>query len=170
MHMKKVHFLALATFALLIFSCSDKKASVITFKGDIEGGDWINSNTIGKFGGYTGEYCSKADSTNQYSYGLRKSTSEISPDPINKVKISVWVKLEDLVKKTYLVVSVSDNDKKNLFWIGHEINPVVKEANKWYKFESEDIIPEGAQIETYLYNSNKNVAYVDDFEIIFSGE
>jgi len=172
--MKKIQYLVLGALTMLVFSCSNNKTFFPTFKGDIDGGDWINSNTIGKFGGHTGDNCSKVDSINQYSYGFSKLFSEISPNPIKKVKVSVWVKLEDISKKTSLVISVSGKDNKNIYWAGHEVNSVVKEANKWYKFEVEEALPdfdaEGVHIETYLLNVNKNIDYVDDFEIKFLSE
>lgn len=172
--MKKIQYLVLIALTILVFGCKDNKTFFPTFKSGIDGGDWINSNTIGKYWGFTGNNCSKVDSINQYSYGFWKLISEISPTPIKKVKISVQVRLNDLTKKTVFVVSVSSPKNKNIFWIGHDVNPVVKEANKWYKFEVEEVLPdfdaEGAHIETYLWNPNNNIAYVDDFEICFLGE
>jgi hypothetical protein len=173
--MKKVFYVIGFALAIFIVGCSNNKGFTPTYKGMIEGdGDWININTIGKYYGHTGDYCSRVDSNNVYSFGFRKSITEISSNPIKKVKISVWVKLDDINKKTSLVVSVVGKDGKNIFWNGHDVNPVVKEAGKWYKFEVEETLPEfdgeGAHIETYLNNPNKNVAYVDDFEIKFSEE
>jgi len=170
--MKNSNYLILIALIMLFFSCSENKEYIPTYKGSIEGGDWINISTIGYYGGgQTGDCSSKVDSLNQYSYGFRKLILEINQNPIKKVKVSVWVKLEDLNKKTILVISVSGKDKKNIFWEGHIINPVVKETNKWYKFEVEDDLPDfdadGAYIETYVWNPNKNIAYVDDFEIRF---
>jgi len=172
--MKKINYFIFAAAIILIYSCSEKKEFLTTFKGSIDGGDWINPNTIGKFYGYTGDYCSKIDTVNQYSYGFRKTISEFSQNPIKKIKVSVWVKLEDLSKKTPLVISVTGKDNKNIYWAGHDVNPSIKEANKWFKFEVNDSLPDfdpnGAHIETYVWNPNKNVAYVDDFEISFSAE
>ena len=173
--MKKIPFLVLSALSMLIFSCSNNKEFAPTYKGQIDGGDWINSHTIVNFGGFTGDRCSKVDSVYQYSYGIRKLVKEISPKPIKKIKVSVWVKLEDLNKKTTLVVSVSGKDDKSIFWTGHDINPVVKEANKWFKFEIEDLFPEiiesdSAVVGVYVWNPNNNVAYVDDFEISFFEE
>jgi hypothetical protein len=172
--MKKIQYFALAALTMLVFGCSNNKEFVPVFRGNIDGGDWINSNTIGNFGGHTGDHCSKVDSVNQYSYGFSKFFNEISLNSIKRVKISVWVKLEDLNKKTSLIISISGKDNKSIFWTGHELNSVVKETNKWYKLEVEDVLPEfdreGAHIETYIWNTNKNIAYVDDFEIRFVEE
>ena len=171
--MKKILFLVLGVFTLLVFSCSNNKEFVPVYKGSIDKGDWISCQTIGKFGGVTGDYCSKIDSINQYSYGFGKFINEISQNSIKKVKINVWVKLEDLTKKTQLVVSLG-KDNKNIFWNGHDVSPFIKETNKWYKVEVEDTFGEletkGAYIEIYLFNPNKNIAYVDDFEINFLEE
>ncbi len=171
--MKKILFLVLGVFTLLVFSCSNNKEFVPVFRGEIDEGDWINTHTIGKYGGVKRDYCSKIDSVYQYSYGFKKLVKEISPKPVKKIKTVAWVKLEDLNKKTLLVVSLGKDDK-NISWSGHEINPIIKEVNKWYKVEFEDTFPEydseGAYIEVYVFNPNKNIAYVDDFEISFFEE
>ncbi len=171
--MKKIPFLVLGVLTIFVLSCSNNKEFAPTYKGQIDGGDWINSHTIGNFGGFTGDRCSKVDSINQYSYGIRKLVKEISPKPIKKIKTVVWVKLEDLNKKMILVVSLG-KENKNIVWNGHDINPLVKETNKWYKIAFEDVFPEydleGTQIEAYVFNPDKNIAYVDDFEISFFEE
>lgn len=132
------------------------------------------NQTIGKYGGHNGDYCSRVDSANQYSYGFGKFVSEISSNPIKKVKESAWVKLTDLNKKIKFVVAINDKNNKNIFWAGHEINPIAKEVNKWYKIEIEDTFPEfesnGAHFETYIWNPDNNVAYIDDIEIQFFEE
>ena len=172
--MKKIQYFILGALTVLFFGCSNNSDFSPTYRGEIDGGEWINNYTIGKYWGYTGEYCSKVDSINQYSYGFKKSFDEISPNPIKKVKISVWVRLDDRNKKAILVLSVNDKNKKNVYWVGHDVNPVVKEINKWYNFEVEEKLPDfesaGATIETYIFNPDKNVVYVDDFKIIFSEE
>jgi len=165
--MKKFQYLVLGTLTLLIFSCSNKKEFVPTFNGK----DWGINSTIGKYGGHTGDFCSKIDSINQYSYGFGKLLSEISPDPIKTVKASVWVKLEHLDKNIKLVLAITGPTHKTILWKGHEINSVAKEVNKWYEFEVEEALPdfdaEGAYIEIYVWNPDKNVAYVDDLEVKF---
>lgn len=169
--MKKIQYLVLGALAMLVFSCSDNREFAPTFKGDIDGGDWINIYTIGKYWGYTGEYCSRIDSVNRDSYGFRKLTSEISQNPIRRVKISTWVRLENLNNNVNLILSVSGKDSKNIYWESFAINPVIKEANKWFKFEKDMVIPaEGFKIESYVTNLGKNNAYIDDFEIRFFGE
>jgi hypothetical protein len=171
--MKKIKLVILGAMATLILSCSEKKEFNIKYKGYIDEGDWVSSQTIGEYGGYTGSHCSKVDSINQYSWGLKKVLNEIDQNPIKKVKVSLWVKLQDLNKKTKLVVAVSDKNKKSILWVGRDVNDVVKEVNKWYKFETEETLPEyedGATIEIYLFNPNKNIAFVDDVEMNFIGE
>jgi hypothetical protein len=170
--MKKFQYFILGALTFIVFGCSNNKEFFPTFKGSIDGGDWINSYTIGNFGGHTGDHCSKVDSINQYSYGFSKMLNEISPNPIKKAKVSVWIKLEDIKKETSLILSISGKVNKNILWLGHPVNAVVKEVNKWYKFEVEDKLPsdfdhEGAHFDTYIWNPNKNIAYVDDFEISF---
>ena len=59
--MKKIQYLVLGTLTMLVFSCSNNNEFIPTFKGNINSGDWIGSNTVGKFGGHTGDYCSKVD-------------------------------------------------------------------------------------------------------------
>jgi hypothetical protein len=172
--MKRMCYFAITAITILSLSCSDKKTFVPTFNGNIDGGDWVNANSVGKFGGHTGDNCSKVDSICQYSFGFYKLLSEISPDPIKKVKISVWLKLEDLSKKSTLVIALKGKDGKNVSWAGHDVNSVIKETGKWYKFEIEDVLPNydmnGTTIEIYIFNPNKGVTYVDDWEMRFLGE
>lgn len=171
--MKKIQYLTLVAVATFFLSCSNKKFDP-TFKSDIGNkGEWINVQTIGKFGGHEDDYCSKLDSINEYSYGFKKLVSEISPFPIKKVKVSCWVKLEDLTKKVSFVVSLDANNK-SVFWIGNEINPLVKEPNKWVKVEFENAFPEYNPSETTfgtcVWSVDKKIVFVDDIEIKFSGE
>ncbi|MFA6923215.1 MAG: hypothetical protein WC223_03085 [Bacteroidales bacterium] len=171
--MGKTKYLILVVATTCFFSCSNKKFNP-TFKSNIgNNGEWINMQTIGKFGGHEDDICSKIDSLNPYSYGFQKLMSEISPNPIKKVKVSCWIKLENLTQKIGLVVSLDANNK-NIFWIGHEINPLIKETNKWFKVEFEDKFPEFKPNETnvgiYVWNNNKNIAFVDDIEIKFLEE
>ncbi|HNW97941.1 MAG TPA: hypothetical protein PKK00_05975 [Bacteroidales bacterium] len=173
--MKKIQYFVLCSWVILALSCSNNKEFVPIYKAQIDGnGDWINCNTIGKYWGYTGDYCSKSDSINQYTFGFSKLFSEISPNPIKKVKVSVWVKLSDLSKKSVLFISIDDSNNKNIFWSGHDLVPVVKEVNKWYKMEIEENISEvnteGAKIGICVLNSNKDIVYVDDYEIQFFTE
>lgn len=173
--MKKIKYFVLGTLIMLVLSCSNNKEFVPVYRGQIDEGEWINTHTVGKFGGVKKDYCSKIDSVNQYSYGFKKLISEISPDPIKKVNVSVWVKINDTNKKTSLVISLDNKDGKNIFWSGHEVNPITKETNKWYKIDVLDVFPEdyeidGAVIGVYVWNPNNDIVYVDDFEISFPTE
>ncbi|MDD5569911.1 MAG: hypothetical protein PHD97_02025 [Bacteroidales bacterium] len=168
--MKRIKCLAFAVLVTCFYSCSNKEFNP-TFKSDIgNNGEWINMQTVGKFGGHEDEYCSKVDSLNEYSYGFQKLMSEISPSTIKKVKVSCWVKLENLTKITSLVVSL-DSNNKSIFWMGHDINKFVNEPNKWFKVEVVNEFPkykpEATTVGIYVWNNNKNVAFIDDIEIKF---
>jgi len=169
--MKKIPFLVLSALSMLIFSCSNNKEFAQVFKGN----DWINIKTLGSFGGYEGDVCSRIDSVYHDSYGFRKKTNEITPNPIKRVKISLWLKVEDINKKLNLAISLSEKNKA-ILWEGIDIKSFIKinEANKWYKFEFTKLLPEyeveDAQFETYVYNSDNNIVYIDDFQIRFFEE
>ncbi len=173
--MKKLLYYLFGITIILLASCSNNSDFVATYKCDLDAnGDWINCKTLGKFGGATGDYCSKVDSVNEYSYGFRKLINEIIPNPIKRIKVSVWVKLTDLGKKCVLVVAIIGTNNKNIFWSGHELNPLVKKVNEWVKIDVEDVLPdydaEGAFAGVYVWNPNKNIAYIDDYEIRFMQE
>jgi hypothetical protein len=173
--MKKLVYLFACTMIISLLSCSEKKEEkVYIYHGSIDDGEWINCHTIGTYYGYTGDHCSKVDSVNQYSFGLAKLLSEISSEPVKRIKVSVWVKLMDLSKIASLVVSISGPDGKSLFYSGHDLNPNVKEANKWFKVDFEDTIPDietnGSKVGIYVWNNNKNVVYIDDYDIRFFSE
>ncbi|MFH0866702.1 MAG: hypothetical protein V1904_10940 [Bacteroidota bacterium] len=173
--MKKLYYPLLGIIIFLFAGCSNNSDFDPTYKCDMDAkGDWINCKTIGKFSGVTGDYCSRVDSNYEYSFGFSKLVSEISPDPIKRIKATVWVKLTDLDKKCSFVVSVNGHDNKNIFWSGHDINPLVKKVDEWVKIEVEDVLPdfdsEGASVGILVWNLNKTTAYVDDYEIRFLKE
>jgi|GEM_PF-1650283 len=175
--MKKIQCLLFCTLITMLISCSNNNNFVATYKADINGkGDWINSRTIGKFGGATGgEYCSKIDSSFEYSYGFSKLLNEISPNLVKRIKVGVSVKLDKLDKKSFLIVSVNGPNNEKIYWTGHELTSIAKETGKWYKLNVEDVLPngykpEGASVGIYVWNPNKNVVYVDDYVIQFLPE
>lgn len=157
---------------LLFVGCSNNNDFTATYKCDIGAkGDWVNFTSVDAYGGMDDEYCSKVDSANEYSFGFRKLINEISFSPIKRIKVGVSVKLEDITKKCMLVVVIVGPNNENIFWSGHDLNPMVSEANKWCTIDVEDVLPEykadGASACIYVWNPNKNVAYIDNFEIKF---
>ena len=174
--MKKMHYFLFATLMILSFSCSNNTDFVATYKNDIDGqGDWINNKTIGNYGGTTGDFSSKVDTNIEYSFGFSKLLSEISPNAIKRIKVSVSIKMANLDKKCFLVIAVNGPNNEKIYWAGHELNPIAKEVDKWYKLDVEDLMPEeykseGAKVGIYVWNPNKNCVFVDDYVIQFLGE
>jgi hypothetical protein len=173
--MKNIMFFLFITALLAVAGCNNNSDFVATYKCDVNGkGDWINCKTLGNYGGVKGDYCSKVDSSNEYSLGFSKLMSEISPHQIKRISVSVWVKLTDLSKTSSLVVQVSNANNENILWSSHDLNPLVKDVNQWCRIDVEDVLPdyetEGARAGIYVWNPNKTMVYIDNYEIRFLQE
>lgn len=170
--MKNSMFFLFAIVLLAVEGCYNNNDFVVKYKCEANGnGDWINCHTLGNYGGVNGEYCSRVDSTHEFSLGFRKLLSEVSPERIRKISVSVSVKLMDLGRSSSLVVQVSNAKNENVFWSSHELPPMVEDADKWCSIEVTDILPEyereGAKASIYIWNPYKTTVYVDNMEVKF---
>lgn len=118
----------------------------------------------GKFSNLIGEYSSTfvidIDSVN---------TNDVDQILIN---CSAYCNFPD--KTTASIVISLENDKEAYFWKGLEINKYIKAYSNWWQVKQEisikktDILP-GSRIKVYVWNKDKQKAYIDDFEISISG-
>jgi hypothetical protein len=118
----------------------------------------------GKFSNLIGEY---------------SSTFVIDIDSVNindvvqiLINCSAYCNFPD--KTTASMVISLENDKEAYFWKGMEINKYIKAYSNWWQVKQEisikktDILP-GSRIKVYVWNKDKQKAYIDDFEISILG-
>ena len=165
----KLYLSFLFIVVLFVLSCSNDEK--ITFNSSIEG--WTQGyNSIYTGDGHSGKLCSKIDSLNPYSFGFVYSIKDISKNKLTKADFSAWVKVENIKNEISLVASIwSDKKNSQLQWVGFNVPEQVKIKNEWTKvngkIEIPANLPDDAIIKFYVWSPKADVAFIDDFEIIF---
>jgi len=165
----KLYLSFLFIVVLFVSSCSNDEK--VTFNSSIEG--WtLGYNSIYTGDGHSGKLCSKTDSLNPYSFGFVYPIKDISKNKLTKADFSAWVKVENIKNEISLVASIwSDKKNSQLQWVGINVSEQIKTINKWTLVKGEIIfskdLPDDAVIKFYVWSPKADVAFIDDFEIIF---
>jgi len=89
---------------------------------------------------------------------------------IKKIRFSAYVLVETVPSSVTLVGAIGDGINKPIGWVGVDVKDKIKNPDEWTKIEGEIAVPENyadnIKFGCYLFSPNKEVAYVDDFEII----
>jgi hypothetical protein len=179
--MKKILF-AFISLALLA-GCGDdttKKNEVthnaLYFFNDFENvRGWGEALTIVKGNAYSGQYYSKIDSVNKYSYGFKLEKNAISDKQLKKVSVDVWVRTSDVNTKSLLVAQITRKTAKRdstIYWEKSEIRKFKLQPSEWINVKSSFDLPKELQpkdkILLYVWNSDgKSEVDVDDMEVQF---
>ncbi len=170
--MKKSFFYLSVVSVMFIFtSCSTPQEPVV-LKSSIDKIDgWgISYNSLSENKAHSGKLSSKIDSVNQYSLGFDDYLKNMKSDGITKIRFSAYILIETVPSSVTLVGVIGDGTNKPISWVGVAVKDKIQKPNEWTRIEGEVIVPENCadniKFNTYLYSCNKEVAYVDDFEII----
>ena len=163
---------------LFFFSCkeSPKVQGELFFKNNIESSlGWYSHPTFYKTKeARSGEYVSKLDSVNIYSFvfDLPLSLVNVRFIPVREVKASVWVMFKSQDAKGALITELKRNGAL-LIWNSVKLQDHCKEANKWYKVEyvtnllENDYSSNDNLFRTYAANDSKHEIFLDDFQVEF---
>jgi hypothetical protein len=161
----------------IMLSCSEGKnkegvsKNGLVFKNDIDQiAGWVSNPSITCGEGHSGKYFCKVDSSIEFSYGFSNFLANISSSKLKKVKFSSWCKSDNMQNKAVLVCSICE-EGKSLAWVGVDLKKMIKKPNEWTYIFGDIMIPEKrspkTEVKVYLWNPKKDVAYADDFEIVF---
>lgn len=170
--MKKIKdFLFIFSVIFVFTSCSTPQEPVV-IKTDIDKIDgWgVSYNTISELKAHSGKFSSKIDSLNQYSFAFDDYLINMKSEGISKIRFSAYVLVENVPSSVTLVGALGDGINKPLVWVGIDVKDKIQKPNEWTKIDGEVLVPldyaENIKFGCYLFSPNKEVAYVDDFEII----
>jgi len=157
---------------IILFSCSSDKKNDLTFKNDIDQmAGWIKDPTIMKGEGHSGKYFLKVDSLMPYSLGFNELLSNISSKPLKKINFSAWCKANTLTKNVVLVCDVVTKENQHIVYKGVSLKDYLKNPNEWMQISGDvnlpSNLPADAKVLVYLWTPQKEVAYIDDYEISF---
>jgi hypothetical protein len=154
---------------------SDQNQVVIT--NDMENASamvpsWINEKTVVKMENgkaHSGEFVSKVDDKNLYTYAYGEIFQNISDKLPKKVTVNGWVSSPDASKNLGIVMDVNDNGAPQI-WKSYSLTNVVEGPDKWFEFTAyfsiDKPIKPNMQIKIYGYSGEK-LAYFDDLKITF---
>lgn len=151
----------------------EKKDSLVTSSllnmfFDFENAD---GNTSEKY--FSGNKSYKMDNTMEYGFGIKKKANEISNYSIPEgVNVDFKFLMPDSASVLY-VLSIDDNNNKNVYWEGKPL--VCNDKKNWnsvsfsFNIKPEYINPENT-INIYFWNRDKKEFYVDDLSVDYIGK
>ena len=156
--MKKL--LLLLAVGIISFSCNNssskssgtaqtKDQNKVEISNDMENAlslvpSWVNEKTIVKMEGgkaHSGEYVSKVDDVDIYSYAYREYLLNISDKLPKRVFVNGWVNSPVPNEKMGIILDITENNTMN-YWKAFNLKSVVVEPNKWYEFTAGFLIDE----------------------------
>lgn len=168
-----VHFL-FALFVAFAFTSCEEKTSKLSFLNDFDNSKpWTLDTTLVKGTAHSGDYAVKVASPREYSIGFHMKCKEISNNPLKKIKISVWVNLNDTSSEAVLVTGINSVSAPNVFYDSKPLKSIVKEKDKWTEITTEYFINKGDinkpenTILVYIWNRELKPILMDDLKISF---
>jgi hypothetical protein len=184
--MKNLLFIILA--GMLLFSCSNssqnsnspsasQEQSQVVITNDMENAaaiipSWINESTVVKMengSAHSGEFVSKVDDKNLYTYTYRENFNNINEKLPKRVVVNGWISSPDAAKGLGLIMDINEKNVSQI-WKSLSLTKVIETPNKWFEFTAyfpiDKPIKPNYQIKIYGYSGQK-VAYFDDFKITF---
>ncbi len=121
----------------------------------------------------SGMYICRLDSIHAYSPTFNMSISNIAREKFTKVKVSAWVKAEDVTADVHLVVDVRDVNNQSIEWLAKNFTGPALNKKEWERYEFEvnlsekDRFKETNILRIYVSNGKSAAALCDDIEIAF---
>ena len=188
--MKRFIFIVLA--GILISSCSNSNQTPsssssspadiadqnqLVIENDLEYASamipsWINEVTVikmDKIKAHSGEYASKIDQTNLYSYAFGEKFENIFEKLPKRVIVNGWYYMPEQNEKAGIVMDINENGETKI-WKSYNFfsdNPTINQWNEYTAYFSIDQpIKPNYHIKIYAYSGKKDI-YLDDFKITF---
>ncbi len=184
--MKRVLFIAVV--GLFVYGCSNSgqktapaaaqpEQNQVVITNNMENAaamvpSWINEKTVVKMENgkaHSGEYVTRVDANDVYSYAYRENFQNISEKLPKRVIVNGWVNSTVIDKAISIIVDINE-DNKSFFWKAYSLNETIKKANEWTEFTAyftiDQPIKKNQQIKIFAFGGGKT-AYFDDFRITF---
>jgi hypothetical protein len=147
------------------------RSSLLNFEGPVPEG-W-NQNAAARtdsiaYGGFFSEVAP------EFSATFQQEMDSINLAEFDLLAIDAAVQgLSQDVTSAALVVSITAGDS-TIFWRGNPLNKPMKAYGFWWTISMRDeipvtAIPSGAKLSVYVWNKDRDVLFLDDFEVRLSG-
>jgi len=134
---------------------------------------WQNEKTVQAMPApakaHSGEFASKVDKDNLYSYAYGELFKNINNVVPKKIIVNGWVYCAEYNEGLIIGMDINDNGK-SIIWKGNPITSQINSQNEWHEFTTEYSIDQPVQLENhnkiFAFGGGKT-AYFDDLKITF---
>jgi len=176
--MKKIKIISVVLMFFVVTSCgSDSEDYIAVYKNDMDTQlSWTDNpfpNLIRNPNARSGMYVCRLDSVHAFSPTFNMTVSRIATEKFTKVKVSAWIKAEDLSVYVHLVVDIHDGNNNSLEWLAKNFTGPALNKKDWEKYEFEvnlsenDRFKETNILRIYVSNGKSTAVLCDDIEIAF---
>ncbi len=131
---------------------------------------WGQNQTITDETSFSGIHSSRTGNGNNFSITFEYPLKLIPDSVNNTINIGLKIKQMSLNHKAKLAFQANGENIKS-YWQDFDLKGQVSKINTWSDFNHKFIIPDSIKeadlIKIYVYNTSKEIIYVDDFEIEF---
>jgi len=187
--MKSIFLLVIISIGLIASGCSNsgnnsqtsqeqpKQKEVVIFNDMENAGaiipSWNNEKTVVSMSApakaHSGEFVSKVDENEIYSYSYAELFKNINNVVPKKVIVNGWVNCAEYNEGLIIAMDVNENNK-SVIWKGNPITSQINTQNEWHEFTTEFLIDQAVtpdyQIKIFAFGARKT-AYFDDIKITF---
>lgn len=158
--------LSLSFFLFIsIFAPAVAQSYFTDFEDAVDNPIWKNVNLQHDSLAYSGQYVTKCDNYQKYSFGINILISDSIKNHNGLVSFDMMLRADTVPDATF-VVSIK-KDKETVLWKTYPISEEYNAENQWYNKKISFVVPndflKNSLLNCYLYNPNKNVFCVDDF-------
>lgn len=132
-----------------------------------------NAHTINGDKFLSGTQSCLLDDKNEYGAAIVKNINDITHGQnVRAIKVSLFIYSEQILKGAKFVISVAGNDGKGSYWEGKQITVTDSELKKWamkefiFVTDLSTYSENNPTIKMYVWNSAKEMFWVDDLKII----
>jgi hypothetical protein len=166
--MKKLAIVVLSVLTLNSCSSNEDSKSIQISYDDVAG--YIeHPSIITTKKAHSGNTCIQVSPEQMYGLNYKRMISSVSPNKINKIKISGWYQLQSNTSNMSLVCSIDEADK-TVFWEAISSKTLTRKIGEWMLMEAEydisKVSNEKNVINFYALNvGDKGVSLFDDLTI-----
>ena len=122
---------------------------------------------------WKGRYALKMDNRDEYSPTFAKRISVMTDTAFRRVQVSLWAYATSVYKDAQIVASINFKDDDNqvyekYFWLSSKFDYFI-DKGKWgqvfFSFNLPELRSRNDELKIYVWNPDKNVLYLDNFEL-----
>lgn len=157
---------------LLCFTFSCYARQVQDFENDSLPNAWFNARIVSDSSAYSGSHYARVDASQQFGPAITQAFSPETPFPGLRFRLKVLLRMQETIKKAFLVLSFLDSNDRQLYWHAFDLHSPDSVPEKWYAVSDSVDIPADilrlSRLRAYFWNPEATVFAIDDLELSHS--